>query len=42
LGVAGRVLFVQMRGELDDIEAKVRRDLAAASADLRAQLVLSL
>lgn len=42
VGVGGRVLFVQMRGELDDIEAKVRRDLAAASADLRAQLVLSL
>jgi len=42
VGVAGRVLFVQMRGELDDIEARVRRDLAAASADLRAQLVLSL
>jgi hypothetical protein len=42
LGVAGRVLFVQMRGELDDIEARVRRDLAAASADLRAQLVLCL
>ena len=42
VGVAGRVLFVQMRGELDDIEGRVRRDLAAASADLRAQLVLSL
>jgi hypothetical protein len=42
MGVAGRVLFVQMRGELDDIEARVRRDLAAASADLRAQLILSL
>lgn len=42
VGVAGRVLFVQMRGELDDIEARVRRDLATASADLRAQLVLSL
>jgi hypothetical protein len=42
MGVAGRVLFVQMRGELDDIEARVRRDLASASADLRAQLVLSL
>jgi hypothetical protein len=42
LGVAGRVLFVQMRGELDDIETAVRRDLAAASADLRAQLVLCL
>lgn len=42
LGVAGRVLFVQMRGELDDVEAQVRRDLASASADLRGQLVLCL
>lgn len=42
VGVAGRVLFVQMRGELDDIESQVRHDLAAASADLRAQLVVSL
>jgi hypothetical protein len=42
VGVAGRVLFVQMRGELDDVEALVRRDLAAASADLRSQLVLCL
>src|SRR5579863_7276213 len=31
-----------MRGELDDVEARVRRDLASASADLRAQLVLCL
>ena len=42
VGVAGRVVFVQMRGELDDIELRVRRDLAAASADLRAQLVIAL
>lgn len=42
VGVAGRVLFVQMRGELDDIEAQVRRELAAASAALRDQLVVSL
>jgi hypothetical protein len=42
VGVAGRVLFVQMRGELDDVEAKVRRDLAATSADLRGQLMLAL
>lgn len=42
VGVTGRVLFVQMRGELDDIDARVRRDLAAASADLRSQLVLAL
>ena len=38
VGIAGRVLFVQLRSEIDDIEDRVRRDLAATSADLRAQL----
>ena len=42
VGVAGRVLFVQMRGEIDDVEERVRRDLVAASADLRSQLILAL
>jgi hypothetical protein len=42
VGITGRVLFVQMRGELDEIDARVRRDLAAVSADLRAQLSLVL
>jgi methyl-accepting chemotaxis protein len=42
VGVAGRVLFVQMRGELDEVEERVRRDLAAASLDLRGQLVTAL
>jgi hypothetical protein len=42
VGVAGRVLFVQMRGEIDDVEERVRRDLVTASSDLRAQLVISL
>jgi hypothetical protein len=42
VGIAGRVLFVQLRGEVDDIEEHVRRDLAAASADLRAQLSASI
>ena len=42
VGVSGRVIFVQMRGELDDVEERVRRDLLLASADLRAQLSLSL
>ena len=42
VSVAGRVLFVQMRGELDEVEDRVRRDLVTASADLRAQLTLSL
>jgi hypothetical protein len=38
VGIAGRVLFVQLRSEIDDIEEHVRHDLATASADLRAQL----
>jgi methyl-accepting chemotaxis protein len=41
VGIAGRVLFVQLRSEIDDIEDRVRRDLAACSADLRAQLASS-
>lgn len=42
IGVAGRVLFVQMRGEIDEVEAMVRRELLEASADLKAQLSLAL
>jgi hypothetical protein len=42
VGVAGRVLFVQMRGDIDEVEDEVRRDLLSASADLRAQLSLTL
>jgi hypothetical protein len=42
VGVAGRVLFVQMRADLDEVEDEVRRDLLSASADLRAQLNLTL
>ena len=42
VGVAGRVLLVQMRGQIDDVEERVRRDLVSASADLRAQLVTAL
>jgi hypothetical protein len=42
VGVAGRVLFVQMRGDIDEVENEVRRDLLSASADLRAQLSLTL
>lgn len=41
VGIAGRVMFVQLRSEIDDVEEHVRRDLAAASADLRAQLSAS-
>ncbi|MGJ4940631.1 hypothetical protein ACQR1W_08680 [Bradyrhizobium sp. HKCCYLS1011] len=42
VGVAGRVLFVQMRADIDEVEDEVRRDLLNASADLRAQLSLTL
>jgi hypothetical protein len=42
VGIAGRVMFVQMRGDLDEVEDEVRRDLLSASADLRAQLNLTL
>jgi hypothetical protein len=42
IGVAGRVLFVQLRSEIDEIEAVVRRDLLAASNDLKSQMSLSL
>jgi hypothetical protein len=41
VGIAGRVLFVQLRSDLDDIEDRTRRDLAAGSADLRAQISAS-
>jgi hypothetical protein len=42
IGVAGRVMFVQMRGEIDEIEAQVRRDLLAASEELRGQMAVTL
>ena len=42
VGIAGRVLFVQLRSELDDIEERVRRDLAATSSQLRGQLAASI
>jgi predicted component of type VI protein secretion system len=38
VGIAGRVLFVQLRTELDDVEDRARRNLADASSDLRAHL----
>jgi methyl-accepting chemotaxis protein len=41
-GVAGRVIFSQMRTEIDEYEAIVRRDLVQTSNDLRAQLHISL
>ena len=42
VGVAGRVMFVQMRTELDEIETQSRRDLLATSNALSAQLALVL
>jgi len=42
VGVAGRVLFTQMRTEIDEVEAAIRRDIIQVSNDLRAQLSLSL
>lgn len=37
-GIIGRVVFLQMRSEIDDVEEAVRRDLATTASDLRAQL----
>ncbi len=42
VGVAGRVLFVQLRSEIDEVEEETRRDLVAVSSDLRAQLSVAL
>lgn len=42
VGIAGRVLFVQLRTELDDVAERARRDLAATSAELRAGLFSSI
>lgn len=42
VGIAGRVMFVQMRSEIDQIEAEVRRDLLSTSEELRSQLALTL
>jgi len=38
LGIAGRVFFVQMRTEVEDIEERVRQDLLAAANELKGQL----
>jgi hypothetical protein len=42
IGIAGRVLFVQLRADIDEVEDEVRRDLLSTSADLRAQLNVTL
>ena len=38
VGIAGRVTFVQMRSEVDDVEERIRRDLLEAGDLLRGQL----
>jgi len=38
VGIVGRVVFLQMRSELDDVEEAVRRDLASTASELKAQL----
>jgi hypothetical protein len=38
LGIAGRVAFIQMRTEVEDIEERVRQNLLDAAATLRGQL----
>jgi hypothetical protein len=42
VGIAGRVIFVQMRSELDDVEEAIRRDIAEASTRLKGQLSAAL
>jgi hypothetical protein len=42
VGVAGRVLFTQMRTETDDVEAAIRKDILDVSNELKQQLSLSL
>lgn len=42
VGVAGRVLFTQMRTEIDEAEAVIRRDILETSNDLKMQLSHSL
>ncbi|MDP2377621.1 hypothetical protein [Reyranella sp.] len=38
LGIAGRVAFIQMRTEVEDVEERVRQSLLAAADTLRGQL----
>ena len=42
VGVAGRVVFVQMRTEIDEVEEQARRDLLETSKELQAQLAHAL
>jgi hypothetical protein len=38
VGIAGRVVFVQMRSEIDDVEEEIRRDILEAAGALKGQL----
>ncbi len=42
VGVSGRVMFVQMRGEIDEVEEQTRRDLLESSTQLKGQLAVML
>lgn len=37
-GIGGRVVFAQMRSDIDEIEETIRRDLSKSAADLRGEL----
>jgi hypothetical protein len=41
-GIAGRVLFVQMRNEIDDVEQIIRQDILEASTHLKGHLSAAL
>lgn len=38
VGISGRVLLLQLRSDLDDVENRTRRELSATSAHLRGQM----
>lgn len=42
VGIAGRVMFVQMRSDLDEVEETVRRDLAKTAAELRGECLAAM
>src|SRR5262245_59364764 len=42
VGIAGRVIFVQMRSEIDDVEQVIRQDILEASTHLKGQLSAAL
>jgi hypothetical protein len=42
VGIAGRVIFVQMRSEIDTVEEEIRREIAEASSRLKGELSAAL